>query len=38
MGIRPEITKIPVSRIGDAWNRVVDKAARYRFFVDVTNA
>ncbi|WP_242333015.1 MULTISPECIES: NAD(P)-dependent alcohol dehydrogenase [Anaeromyxobacter] len=37
-GIRPEITKVPMSRIDDAWTKVVDKAARYRFVIDMTNA
>ncbi len=36
-GIRPEITKIPISGIDDAWNKVVDKEARYRFVIDMTN-
>ena len=34
-GIRPEITKVPMSRIDDAWAKVVDKAARYRFVIDL---
>ncbi|ABS27402.1 Alcohol dehydrogenase GroES domain protein [Anaeromyxobacter sp. Fw109-5] len=37
-GIRPEITQVPMSRIDDAWAKVVDKAARYRFVIDVTSA
>ena len=37
-GIRPEITKVPMSRIDDAWAKVVDKAARYRFVIDLMNA
>ena len=37
-GIRPEITKVPMSRIDDAWAKVVDKAARYRFVIDMMNA
>jgi uncharacterized zinc-type alcohol dehydrogenase-like protein len=36
--IRPEITKVPMSRIDDAWAKVVDKTARYRFVIDVTSA
>jgi uncharacterized zinc-type alcohol dehydrogenase-like protein len=36
-GIRPEITKIPMSGIDDAWTKVVDKEARYRFVIDMTN-
>lgn len=34
-GIRPEITKIPMSGIDDAWTKVVDKAARYRFVIEM---
>ena len=37
-GIRPEIAKVPMSRIDDAWTKVVDKEARYRFVVDLTTA
>jgi uncharacterized zinc-type alcohol dehydrogenase-like protein len=37
-GIRPEITRIPMSGIDDAWTKVVDKAARYRFVIDMSNA
>jgi uncharacterized zinc-type alcohol dehydrogenase-like protein len=37
-GIRPEITKIPMEKIDDAWTKVVDKAARYRFVIDMTRA
>lgn len=33
--IRPEIEKIPMKGIDDAWNKVVAKKARYRFVVDV---
>jgi uncharacterized zinc-type alcohol dehydrogenase-like protein len=32
--ITPEITKIPMSGIDDAWQRVVAKQARYRFVID----
>jgi len=35
LGIRPEITKIPMAGIDEAWKQVVDKRARYRFVVDV---
>ena len=35
-GIRPEITKIPREKIDDAWTKVVDKQARYRFVIDMT--
>ncbi len=37
-GIRPEVTKIPMEKIDDAWTKVVDKAARYRFVIDMTRA
>ncbi len=37
-GIRPEITKIPMSKIDEAWTKVIDKEARYRFVIDMTNA
>jgi uncharacterized zinc-type alcohol dehydrogenase-like protein len=33
--ITPEITKIPMSGIDDAWLRVVAKQARYRFVIDM---
>ncbi len=35
-GIRPEITKIPMASIDDAWSKVVAKDARYRFVIDMT--
>jgi len=31
------ITKIPMTKIDDAWAKVVDKEARYRFVIDMTN-
>jgi uncharacterized zinc-type alcohol dehydrogenase-like protein len=34
-GIQPEITKIAMSGIDDAWKKVVDKQARYRFVIDM---
>lgn len=37
-GIRPEITRIPMAGIDDAWTKVVDKKARYRFVIDMTKA
>lgn len=37
-GIQPEVTKIPMEKIDDAWTKVVDKAARYRFVIDMTRA
>jgi uncharacterized zinc-type alcohol dehydrogenase-like protein len=37
-GIRPEITRIPMAGIDDAWTKVVDKVARYRFVIDMTHA
>jgi alcohol dehydrogenase (NADP+) len=32
-GIRPEITKITMSGIDDAWKKVLEKQARYRFVI-----
>jgi uncharacterized zinc-type alcohol dehydrogenase-like protein len=37
-GIRPEITKIPMAKVDDAWTKVVDRQARYRFVIDMTSA
>jgi alcohol dehydrogenase (NADP+) len=34
-GIAPEITKIPMSGIDAAWEKVIAKQARYRFVIDV---
>jgi uncharacterized zinc-type alcohol dehydrogenase-like protein len=34
-GIRPEITKVPMAGIDDAWTKVVDRKARYRFVIDM---
>jgi len=33
--IRPQITRIPMSGINDAWSKVVAKQARYRFIMDM---
>jgi uncharacterized zinc-type alcohol dehydrogenase-like protein len=33
--IKPQITKIPMSGINDAWSKVVAKEARYRFVMDM---
>jgi alcohol dehydrogenase (NADP+) len=33
--IKPEITKIPMNGIDDAWKKVVAKQARYRFVLDI---
>lgn len=33
--IRPQITKIPMSAVDDAWKKVFDKQARYRFVMDM---
>ncbi len=33
--IQPEITKIAMHGIDDAWNKVVEKRARYRYVIDV---
>jgi alcohol dehydrogenase (NADP+) len=37
-GIRPEVTKIPMSGIDDAWDKVVAKEARYRFVIEMPAA
>jgi uncharacterized zinc-type alcohol dehydrogenase-like protein len=36
--IKPEIVKIPMNGINDAWKKVVDKKARYRYVLDVQTA
>jgi uncharacterized zinc-type alcohol dehydrogenase-like protein len=33
--IKPQITKIPMNGINDAWSKVVAKKARYRFVIDM---
>lgn len=33
--VKPEIAKIGMSDIDDAWKKVVDKRARYRFVIDL---
>jgi D-arabinose 1-dehydrogenase-like Zn-dependent alcohol dehydrogenase len=33
--IKPEITKIPMSGIDDAWTKVFEKKARYRYVMDM---
>jgi uncharacterized zinc-type alcohol dehydrogenase-like protein len=33
--IKPQITKIAMSGVNDAWAKVIDKKARYRFVIDV---
>jgi uncharacterized zinc-type alcohol dehydrogenase-like protein len=33
--IKPEITKIPMNGIDQAWEQVVAKKARYRFVIDM---
>lgn len=33
--IKPEITKIPMNGIDNAWRKVFDRKARYRFVIDV---
>ena len=33
--IRPEIIKISMSEISDAWDKVVEKKARYRYVIDM---
>jgi uncharacterized zinc-type alcohol dehydrogenase-like protein len=34
--IKPEITRISMSAIDDAWKKVFDKKARYRFVIDMS--
>ena len=34
-GIKPELQKIPMTGIDEAWSRVVEKKARYRFVIDL---
>jgi uncharacterized zinc-type alcohol dehydrogenase-like protein len=33
--IRPEIQKIPMTGIDEAWSKVIEKKARYRFVIDL---
>ena len=33
--IKPQITKIPMNGINEAWSKVVAKEARYRFVIDM---
>jgi D-arabinose 1-dehydrogenase-like Zn-dependent alcohol dehydrogenase len=33
--IRPEITRIAMGEIDNAWKKVFDKQARYRFVMDM---
>jgi uncharacterized zinc-type alcohol dehydrogenase-like protein len=34
-GVRPELQKIPMTGIDEAWSKVVEKKARYRFVIDI---
>jgi alcohol dehydrogenase (NADP+) len=34
-GINPEIQKIPMTGIDEAWSKVIEKKARYRFVIDI---
>jgi len=34
--IRPQITRIPMTGVNDAWEKVIAKQARYRFVMDMT--
>ncbi|MFP2958461.1 NAD(P)-dependent alcohol dehydrogenase [Myxococcus sp. 1LA] len=36
--IRPEITRIQMAKVDDAWTKVVNKEARYRFVIDMASA
>lgn len=33
--IKPQITKIPMNGINDAWSKVIAKKARYRFVMEM---
>lgn len=35
--IAPEVQIIPISRVNEAWDRVVSKDARYRFVIDMSS-
>jgi uncharacterized zinc-type alcohol dehydrogenase-like protein len=35
--IKPEITKIPMNGIDDAWAKVFEKKARYRYVIDMSS-
>lgn len=34
-GVRPELQKIPMTAIDEAWSKVIEKKARYRFVIDI---
>jgi uncharacterized zinc-type alcohol dehydrogenase-like protein len=34
-GIKPQIAKIPMDGINEAWSNVIAKQARYRFVMDM---
>jgi uncharacterized zinc-type alcohol dehydrogenase-like protein len=36
-GVQPELQKIPMTGIDEAWSKVIEKKARYRFVVDITS-
>jgi uncharacterized zinc-type alcohol dehydrogenase-like protein len=36
--IKPDIVKIPMSGVNDAWQKVFDKKARYRYVIDLQSA
>ena len=36
--IRPETSKIAMTEIDDAWSKVIDKKARYRYVIDMSKA
>ena len=35
--IRPQVQVIPAQQVGNAWNRVVSKRARYRYVLDLSD-
>jgi uncharacterized zinc-type alcohol dehydrogenase-like protein len=34
-GVKPELQKIPMTGIDEAWSKVIEKKARYRFVIDI---
>ncbi|MFF7756656.1 MULTISPECIES: alcohol dehydrogenase catalytic domain-containing protein [Streptomyces] len=36
-GIRPQVQVVPARQVGTVWPKVVDKAARYRFVLDMSD-
>ena len=36
-GIKPEIELIPIQKTSDAWQKIIDKKARYRYVIDMNS-